>query len=53
MQTIELAERRRKRLETALAVATEASATMNEDDMVRVVLTVLRDEFQCGADDKT
>ncbi|MEI2693247.1 MAG: GAF domain-containing protein [Anaerolineae bacterium] len=53
VQTIELAERRRKRLETALAVATEASATMNEDDMVRAVLTVLRDEFQRGADDKT
>lgn len=52
-QTIELAERRRKRLATALNVATKAGATLKEDDVVHEVLTILRDEFRRESDDKT
>lgn len=52
-QTLDLAERRRKRLVTALTVATRAGATLKEDNVVRGVLDVLRNEFRRSEDDTT
>jgi GAF domain-containing protein len=52
-QTLDRAERRRKRLETALAVATSAGATLDLDEVLRGILTALRDEFQRDPADDT
>lgn len=52
-QTADLAERRSKRLQTALDVATKAGASIKQDDVLRGVLTVLRDEFQRHPKDGT
>jgi GAF domain-containing protein/ActR/RegA family two-component response regulator len=49
----ELAERRRKRLETALAVATKADIPLDKDAVLRRVLASLRDEFQRVAKNET
>ena len=52
-QTIELAERRRKRLETSLAVATQAGASLDMDTVLWQVLTILRNEFRRNLGDDT
>lgn len=52
-QTVELAERRRRRLEAALKVATAAGASLQRDEVLRGVLTVLRDEFCRRPEDET
>lgn len=52
-QAVDLAKRRGKRLETALAVATQAGASLKEDEVLRGVLTALRNEFQRNDGDMT
>jgi len=52
-QTLDLAERRRRRLETALAVATSAGTSLDRDEVLRGILTALRDEFRRDPADDT